>query len=64
MGWHDRAGAFHEGHHMVENATLAARDAYVAFMTEPGMVRALIGGTRSSDVGGAGWKNGPVTQWP
>lgn len=66
-GWHQKTRdgvAFHPGHHMVEYATLAARDEYVSFMTQPGLVRALIGGTRGSDVGGAFWPHGPVNQWP
>jgi hypothetical protein len=32
FGWHDRAGAFHEGHHMVQTAVEVAAETYVAYM--------------------------------
>lgn len=45
-GWHDRAGGYHEGQHMVHNAALEAARVYVEFMTQPGAAWTSVPGNR------------------
>jgi hypothetical protein len=45
FGWHDRAGGYHEGHHMVQHAAERAVEVYVEWMYAGDERRGLAGGT-------------------